>query len=484
MPTVFEVNQVLDCLPMIDTMRLGMQAYTGELSRQFGWGVGYGAAFLSVDEQRQGRVSAEEAAAGLQMTLPLLESAATICRGGHGEAAWKRRRKLIAEWDEWRRAFPLSVRPSFERSSPWDVLAFLEHWRAGHGGRRAGERDLRGDDGGHLVPADVAPGTLRATASNLSRIFEGVGRDGAWSASRPGGNPAAHALVKLYLKGYDAYAFHENDYSSSGAVPVDLAQHGALMRHLLARAASATDSCAKALILRDACAFAYLWETGQRGKEGCRLRTADFCYDDKLCSSLWGDIVAGAIPADRRVLVECSAGTKTRQTRHPGALELAPGLAGHPGCSMREVLPAYVRAVQASGQELAQWLFPPCNASRDGLETEHAISSGALNRRFQMHLQQIGRWHGESLHGIRRGSTQHAYAAGDQDIQTLARKRLWAQTESLEDYLHETRHRRRLTTTAERAQGARAPEASAPGRRLCARKAGLFCSRGSLGNRG
>ena len=415
----------------------------GELSRQFGTSVGYGGAFRPPGEAHGGSVSAADAEAGMQLSLPLLNQAAVICRGGHGGDAWRRRRKLIGEWDEWRNAYPSSVRPSFEASHPWDVLAFLEHWRSRHSGRWAGTGGSLAA-GAELLLADVAPGTLRATASHLSRIFEGVGRDGAWSASRPGGNPVAHAVVKLYLKGYDTHAFHGSGYSSSGAVPVDADQHGTLMRHLLEGAAGCSEPYARAMKLRDACAFAYLWETGQRGKECCCLRPTDFCYADKLCSGAWLDIRAGSVPSDQRLLVECSAGTKTRRTKHPGTLELTHGLPGYPGCSMREVLPAYARAAADCGQELCEWLFPPSNARHDGFDVNQAMGSGALNRRLQMHLQQIGAWHGETLHGIRRGSTQHAYAEGDQDIGKLARKRLWAQTESLEDYLHETRHQQRL----------------------------------------
>ena len=464
---------VLISLPMIDSIRLMVQAYTGELRRLFGRRIGYGAAFSAPEEQRGGIIDAADAEAGMRLSGPLLEGAALISRSGHGEEAWRRRRKLISEWDTWRQGYPLAVRPSFEGSHPWDVLAFLEHWRGRHSGRSASAAGLR-RDGCAAAPLDVAPGTLRATASHLSRIFEGVGRDGPWSESRPGGNPVSHAVVKLYLKGYDSHAFHDHDYSSSGAVPVDAGQHGALMRHLLAKAGASASAYERALSLRDACAFAYLWETGQRGKECCRLRLKDFCYADKLCSDAWADIRAGALPRDRTVLVECSAGTKTRRTKHPGTLELAYGWSENPGCSLCEVLPQYAQAVEACGQALECWLFPPSNGSHDGFEVQRAVSSGALNRRLQQHLREIGRWQGESLHGIRRGSTQHAYAEGDQDIGRLARKRLWAQTESLEDYLHVTRHKQRLATRP-LPEGAQLGSAAiSPGTLRYARKGALF----------
>ena len=422
-------------------------------------------------------VSLADAEAGLRLTLPLLNSAAAVCRSGHSEDAWRRRRKLIQEWDDWRMAYPASVRPSFEGSSPWDVLTFLEHWRARHSGRRAAAGNSAGAAASTRL-AEVAPGTLRATAGSLSRIFEGVGRDGVWTPGRPGGNPAAHAVVRLYLKGYEAHAFHELGYSSSGAVPVDLEQHGALMQHLLHQAGRSGDDYGRALLLRDACAFAYLWETGQRGKECCQLKISDFSYPGKQCRDAWGDLRSGAVAPRQRVLVECSAGTKTRKTRHPGALELAEELEGYAGCSLREVIPLYASAMEACGSRLVEWLFLPSNARRDGFERTQAMSSGALNRRLQGHLRQIGSWHGESLHGIRRGSTQHAYNTGDQDIGRLARKRLWAQTESLEAYLHETRHKQRLTYAQGEATASCPGRASEPGKRPCARRGALFCTLG------
>ena len=142
-----------------------------------------------------------------------------------------------------------------------------------------------------------------------------------------------------------------------------------------------------------------------------------------------------------------------------------------------------MRAVEACGDRLGRWLFPPSNAGHDGFQTQWAMSSGALNRRLQRHLQQIGRWQGESLHGIRQGSTQHAYAEGEQDIGKLARKRLWAQTESLEAYLHETRHRQRLMPGTARESGPTEGPASALGRLLYARRGALCGCWGSLWNR-
>ena len=456
------------------------QAYTAALNRQFGSGIGYGGAFLPLGEQLPCGVSAGDAETGLRLSAPLLERAAAVCRSGQGEEAVRRRQKLIREWDEWRAEYPVTVRPSFEGSHPWDVLAFLEHWRARHSGRRA--RAAGPEGAGSTAMSEVAPGTLRAVAGQLSRLFEGVGRDGAWSPGQSRGNPAAHALVRLYLKGYDSHAFQELGYSSSGAVPVDAGQHGALVRHLLARAASGCSGYDKAMYLRDASAFAYLWETGQRGKECCQLKIRDFCYDDKLCSDAWADLAAGTTAPGRRLLVECSAGTKTRRTRHPGTLELAPRLEGHAGCALREILPAYASAMEACQSRLTRWLFPPSNAGHDGFDSDRAMSSGALNRRLRTHLQQLGDWHGESLHGIRRGSTQHAYAEGEQDIGALARKRLWAQTESLEAYLHVTRHKQRLTEAGGSKAKGLEEEATAPGKPRCAKTGALFGWRGSRGS--
>ena len=313
-------------LPTIDTIRLVMHAYVEELSRWFGRGVGYGAAFAPAGERRGGLVSTADVEAGMELTRPLLESAAAVCRRGHGEEAWRRREKLITEWDEWRQSYPVAVRPSFETSHPWDVLAFLEHWRSRHCGRRASAGGQR-RNGREQAHVEVAPGTLRATASHLSRVFEGVGVGTGWSVvagqirRQPGDACLGKAVPAERLR-RPSISRERLLQQRAGAVPVDADQHCALMRHLLASAEAGGSAYERALSLRDACAFAYLWETGQRGKECCQLSPADFCYADKGCSCAWDDIRAGTLPEARRLLVECSAGTKTRQTKHPGVLEV------------------------------------------------------------------------------------------------------------------------------------------------------------------
>ena len=95
-----------------------------------------------------------------------------------------------------------------------------------------------------------------------------------------------------------------------------------LMWGLKGKAAEAPSVFEAAILLRDACAFAYLWETGQRGAELCVLKVTDFMYEDIECTPCGDDIVTRQLDPRKRVVVERSGGTKTWKSRRPGNLQL------------------------------------------------------------------------------------------------------------------------------------------------------------------
>ena len=99
-----------------------------------------------------------DAMAAMHLTAPRLESAAAITRFGVSSDEHGRRERLMAEWEEWARGYPESMKPTLRWCGPEEVLAFLETWRATHHGRRPPGAPALPADGQH-VP--IAPPTLK-----------------------------------------------------------------------------------------------------------------------------------------------------------------------------------------------------------------------------------------------------------------------------------------------------------------------------------
>ena len=343
-----------------------------------------------------------------------------------------RRQKLVDEWNAWASPYPASVRPSLQWCTPTDVAVFLGAWRKEHRGRWR-----KGED------CPVAPSTLCDVVTRLAGIFKALGRYGPWSPDRPSGEPTKHPMVQQMLKGYERVAFEEEGYSAAGAVPMQPPKFLALMAHLDARAADATDCCTRGLLLRDKAAFAYLWESGPRGKEVSKLVLEDFRYEDLECTVAWQDLARGKLREGATLLVEPCHGTKGRLTRHPGVVALTCGLQEDGRGTFVATVPAYAAVMEALGTPLTHWLFRSGTQTAGGTFLDTCISKQGLQQRLQRHLKAMKAYQGETLHSFRRGTAQHDNKNGE-DRATLCRKRHWKGEETAELYLHPTRHLRRL----------------------------------------
>ena len=195
------------------------------------------------------------------------------------------------------------------------------------------------------------------------------------------------------------------------------------------------------------CAFAYLWEAGQRGKECCTLLLSDFRYQDLRCTEAWPDITARSLSPDLVLVVEGSQGTKTRHNRHPGVISLSKTPTAEGDGDPMAFLPQYAQAMAASGVPLTHWLFPNRFFSDADTKRRPHITSGALRLRLVLHLAQLGIWEGETLHSFRRGSSQHQQSQG-RDPAAIAQRMLWRSPQSAELYLHPQRHRARMPPTS------------------------------------
>lgn len=375
--------------------------------------------------------------AGLQLTLPHLERAGILASLVVSSEVHQRRAATLTEWKRWSRQFPVPLRPTLASCTPSEVICFLEQWRVSRTGR------TRPNAPPDAAP-EIAPGTLRNYAGHLSRLCVAVGRDSApWAASNPHGNPVAHEDVADYLQGYANHCFLNTDYVDTGAVPMTLPTYVRLMEYLVEAADKESDPYQAAILWRDACLSAYLWETGQRGKEGCKLVITDFSYCDVKCTPAWLDLAEGTPRTDYPLVVESSSGTKSRKTKHPGTLELDVNSDSEQGTGVLvRLLPPYSRAMRACGSPLLGRLFKPSNATQDGFKEEE-FKSGAFNKRLQKHLKAVDLWSGETTHSLRRGSTQLLRDLGA-TVSEIGEKRLWRRDTTIDLYLHKTRHKSRL----------------------------------------
>ena len=403
---------------------------------------GYSQLLTEANAPHDTSATISELFSGLSLALPHLERAGSLAALAVSPEVQQRRAAALKEWQRWAQQFPASLRPSLMTCTPAEVICFLEQWRVSrHGRARPG--DAPGSN------PDIAPSTLRNYASQLSQLCLIAGRaDAPWSTSSPGGNPVTHASVSNYVAGYANHCFLNTSYVDSGAVPISLSTYLRLQDYLTDKAANEKDPYQSALLWRDACLSAYLWETGQRGKEGCQLLVTDFCYGNVRCTPAWLDLVEGQPGTNYPLLVESSRGTKSRKTKHPGTLDLDVVVNNALGTGILvKMIPPYALAMRASGSPLLSRLFMKSNAAQDGFEDED-FKSDAFNKRLQKHLQAMGVWSGETTHSLRRGSTQLLKDLGA-TVSEIGEKRLWRRDTTIDLYLHKTRHKARLVGAAQ-----------------------------------
>lgn len=421
-----------------------MQVYHGALSDYYVATVGM-AGLLTQRPHVSTTASTADIYTGLNLTLPALDRAGSFAMRAVSSSNLKRRLAALADWEAWSSQFPSSVAPSLATCSPHELIAFLEHWRASKLGRR------RPADPEDYVPG-IAPSTLQGMATRLSKLCQASGRGPeVWSASCPSGNPAISAEVNAYLAGYARYCHSETPYAEAGAVPLSLDLYLRLLSMLISKAREAKFPFEASLNWRDATLVAYLWETGQRGKEGCDLLITDFHYADIRCTKAWPDLVDGTLDLTDPLLVESSQGTKTRHSKHPGTLELQAAPCDADGAGfLVALIPHYAAAMRKAGSPLLHHLFKPGKRGQSEY-SDSKLESDTFNKRVQAHLKAMGEWSGETLHSIRRGSTQLLRAQGA-SVSEIGEKRLWRRDTTIDLYLHLSRHRARLVAPVSSAE--------------------------------
>lgn len=390
--------------------------------------------------QAEAAVTLEDLRRSAALHQPALQQAGTISRYAVSDEQWKRRQGTLRDWQNWASMFPVCMRPSLKTCNPMDVISFLEDWRSSRTGRAPGMIVTEENQ-----PVPIAPGTLRDCRSRLKILMELVDRSGNWTPQRTHGNPCDHVHVAGYLSGYEQYCFQLYDYAAAGAVPMKPTKMVSLRTYLLGLFQRHCKELRGLIVMRDLCAFQYLWETFQRGKECIRLKTTDFHFLNLQCTNAWPAILAGNRSDEPYpVVVESSMGTKTRKTKYPGVIHLLPAPQPQDVCGyLLQDLQLYGQTARALGIPLGQWMFPISDAAQLRLIDRPFAHTTSLNARLQIHLQAMDVWENETIYSFRRGQVQERLITGD-SMEHIATQGLWRSPKTVSLYGHPLRHQARL----------------------------------------
>lgn len=405
------------------------------------------APFLTPGEMRAvapvAMMPAPQAISGMLLHREALTRAGAMMRHSVSDEQWRRRAQTLQDWRDWSAQFPEGMQPQLLHCSPLDVISFLETWRESRKGRAPGMAEGSGNTEGNIP---IAPSTLRSCSSRLSVLMETMNRYGPWSDERQQGNPCDHTYVKNYLAGYERFCVLRHNYAPAGAVPMRRDKMRALRQYLIAEAKDSPGSLKEILALRDLCAFQYLWETFQRGKECVQLLVTDLRILNLECGYAWEYIQAGTRTSlTYPIVIESSLGTKTKKTKYPGVIHLEPHsndneITGY----FLDDLAEYGQAAMRQNTPITKWMFPSCDLSQRRLSNEPLADSSAMNYRLQLHLQKMSLWQGETLYSLRRGQVQDQSIFQGESLEQIAIDGLWKCPATVKLYAHPIRHEARL----------------------------------------
>lgn len=165
---------------------------------------------------------------------------------------------------------------------PKDVVRFLV-WKDRNGRTKVHMKDCKflgsKNKGPCDCPSRLSAGTVDSTVGKLRSIFNALDRSGDYDVRSGGGNPAAHFLVKQYLKSVQAEQAQAR-ISPRQATPIFFDKFHKIVLHvreLISNpAATAID---KYIYARDLAFFTLEFVTGQRASDLGRLKTMDILQD-------------------------------------------------------------------------------------------------------------------------------------------------------------------------------------------------------------
>ena len=317
--------------------------------------VAWAARVQTLGLQAQGLGPAAVSAVGATLRIPIQSPsnaaaayASGLARGGRrvdarrDPTASRQELVCVAEFCEWLGSLPYEWGRNAHTAVPEDIVAFFEaHWVALHG--RTGQA------------REASASGVKGALLHLEHYFDALGRTGDWRPHSLTGNPCRSPPVRGWLKGYKREQWKDG-VRPVAATPMSheaaqLMVSTAGNSRALAPAAAArprappAPEVVAAVEARDRTMVLYLHETGQRAREGSRLRWCD------LNPSPLGWSDDGPPPS----VVVSPNGSKTKQQRNCGNFTL--WSVARPGAQVRpseflSLVPALMRANTAAG-------FPP-----------------------------------------------------------------------------------------------------------------------------
>jgi integrase len=274
--------------------------------------------------------------------------------------------------------------PGLERSvydvTPADIVIYMQgHWVPNHGRTYL--------PNGEIVPSFSY---FKNCLSFLRRLFDDAMREGVWNPQDLSGNPGDSGTVKAYRSGFERKLWRAGVEAIAAAVLTE-EQFQLLCDYLIGELDSAISSGASpmaiALIFRDLMLITFLWQIGQRGGEGARLRINDL------------DRTEGASGV-------CPNGLKTRQRQDHGVFIPLKKADNEKYCFLK-LLDPYIAVLARAGVNVSGnfYLFPMANVRRTGFEDDPLTGPAAYNR-LRVHLEASGVDQGQSLHSFKRAKLQ------------------------------------------------------------------------------
>jgi hypothetical protein len=162
----------------------------------------------------------------------------------------------------------------------------------------------------------------------------------------------------------------------------------------------------------DLTAVHYLWESWSRGKECGELLADQVDFGTQEVSPGW---------------------SKTVRQEPSACIELH-----GEGCGrFMESAARMMKEMERQGHEVGHgYLFRPVNKARIGF-MDAPLSSAALRKRVQHHLQDAGLYDGETLHSFRRSAVQNAAKIEGYDVKKLMEFGRWKSYAAFGIYVEE-----------------------------------------------
>jgi integrase len=334
------------------------------------------------------------------------------------------------EFIDYLAALPRGLERSVYDAIPADIVIYMQgHWVPNH-------------DHTYLPSGEMVPSFsyLKNCLSYLRRLFDDAMREGVWNPQDLSGNPLDSSSVKSYRSGFERKLWRAGVEAIAAAVLTE-EQFKLLCDYLLGELDGAINTGASpmaiAIIYRDLMLICFLWQIGQRGGEGARLRINDL------------DRTEGASGV-------CPNGLKTMQRQDHGVFIPLKKADDEKYCFLK-LLDPYIAVLGRAGVNISGnfFIFPMANARRTGFEDDPLTGPAAYNR-LRVHLEASGVDQGQSLHSFKRAKLQGLKRKGAPLGEILAQGTHTSERTS-RAYTNETRPTRKAgQRVAKRARSARA----------------------------